>query len=52
MYSIRLIIDRLQKHPYPGTKDSVVPMATASQTTTRAMDPLLNAEATGQSMKK
>jgi hypothetical protein len=23
MYSIRLIIDRLQKHPFPGTKDSV-----------------------------
>jgi hypothetical protein len=23
MYVIRLIIDRLKKHPYPGTKDSV-----------------------------
>jgi hypothetical protein len=52
MFSIRLIIDRLQKHPYPDTKDSVVPAAMASQTTTRAIDPLLNAKAAGQSMRK
>jgi hypothetical protein len=45
MYSIRLIIDRLQRHPYPGTKDSVVPTTKASQTTTTTFDPLLNVEA-------
>jgi hypothetical protein len=45
MFSIRLIIDRLQRHPYPGTKDSVVPTTKASQTTTTTIDPLLNVEA-------
>jgi hypothetical protein len=45
MYSIRLIIDRLQKHHYPGTKDSVVPTTKASQTTTTTIGPLLNVEA-------
>jgi hypothetical protein len=45
MYSIRLIIDQLQRHPYPGTKDSVVPTTKASQTTTTTIDPLLIVEA-------
>jgi hypothetical protein len=45
MFSIRLIIDRLQRHPYPGTKDSVVPKTKASQTTKTTIDPLLNVEA-------
>jgi hypothetical protein len=43
MYSIRLIIDRLQRHPYPGTKDSVVvPTTKASQTTTTRYRSIAN----------